>query len=279
MGVAFDNDAYIDRAVGHFFQLTQRPWEQAASPLRLAPHVYYVGGSWVGTTLIDTGDGLVLIDTGMPSQLYQIFEGIRILGFDPRQIKKVLISHGHYDHVGAAKAVIEYTGARLYGAREDLAAFEGRSPEDLHNRSEYYTGVTPDEFYSDDRPVIQGNMVIRTKLTAGHTPGTTSFFFEDKGADGRVIRLGLHGGLGPNTLAGQDEKAYAARMIYRRNIMEMIDWPIDVVCSNHPAMADLYERAARNADSEEPFYDPQVWPKMLKRYLAMLDDLEAKETK
>ena len=129
-----------------------------------------------------------------------IFDGIRKLGYDPKDIKLVLISHGHFDHVGAAKAVIEYTGAKLYASKEDLAAIEGRDFTALRNRGEAYSGVTPDEFFADDKPITLGHITIKTMLTSGHTPGTTSFFFEDRGADGKVYKLALHGGLGLNTL-------------------------------------------------------------------------------
>jgi len=277
----FSNDDDMNRLERLFRQNCRTPWEMAVEPIKLSPHVFYVGGSWIGATLIDTGDGLILIDCGMPTQLYLIFEGIRRLGFDPKDIKKLLISHGHYDHVGAAKAVLEYTGAKLYGAKEDLAAFEGRDIAALRTRGEPYSAVTPDEFFSDDKPIIQGNVTIRTMLTAGHTPGTTSFFFEDHGENGKVYKLGLHGGLGLNTLTanGPDDipRVQAVRKTYRRNVELLKTFPIDVTCSNHPGMAHLCERDAQKESKSEAMYDPKAWGEMLEHYLAMLNSLEAQQ--
>lgn len=270
----FNKEENTRRVLGLFWQNCKTPWEQVAEPLQLAPHVYYVGSTWVGATVIDTGDGLIMIDAGMPLQLYTIFESMRTIGLDPKQIKLLLISHGHFDHVGAAKAVLEYTGAKLYCGREDLEAIAGRDPESLRNHDEPYTGVTPDGFFSDDEPITLGNITIHTKLTAGHTPGTTSFFFQDKDESGRVFNLGLHGGMGLNTMQNNEE-APAKRKIYRENMNLLRTFPIDITCSNHPAMAHLYESAEKNKGAEYPFYDPTVWPNMIDHFLALLDSLEA----
>ena len=264
-----------------FRQWCSRPWEMSIEPIKLSPHVFYIGGNWVGSTLIDSGDGLILIDCGMPAPLYLIFEGIRKLGFDPKDIKLLLISHGHYDHVGAAKAAVEYTGAKLYAAKEDLAALEGRDIAALRTRNEPYSPVTPDEFFDDSKPICLGNITIKTMLTAGHTPGTTSFFFEDRGADGKVYKLGLHGGLGLNTLTANPPddipRVKAARKIYRSNIETLKGFNIDVTCSNHPGMAKLCERAIQNSGKREALDDPRIWNDMLDRYLSLLNDIEANE--
>ena len=96
------------------------PWAYACEPFAVSDHAYYVGNTWVGSYLLDSGDGLILIDCGMPQTVYQIFESIRKLGFDPRDIRLILVSHAHYDHAGGAEAIRQYTGAELYLGKEDL---------------------------------------------------------------------------------------------------------------------------------------------------------------
>lgn len=264
-----------------FYQNNNRPWEQAILPVRITPHIYYVGGTWVGCTLIDTGDGLILIDAGMPFQLYTVFESIRSLGFDPCDIRKLLISHGHYDHCGAARAVAEHTGAVVYGAREDLAAFEGRDPEALRNRSQSYAGFTPDVFFEDDVHVTQGNVSIRTLLTPGHTPGTTSFFFEDCDAGGQRITAALHGGMGINTLVAKTPEEQpiveALRAKYRTSMETVRGFKVDVTLSNHPAMNNLIEKSRHLSKNNNPFIDPDAWIKMIDHYLELLDSMELNE--
>ena len=59
------------------------PWKVAIEPFRVAPRVYYVGNVWVGSFLVDTEEGLAIIDTTVMEDLYLLLESIRKLGFDP----------------------------------------------------------------------------------------------------------------------------------------------------------------------------------------------------
>ena len=93
----------------------RKPWETYLEPLRMAPGVWYVSGNnWVACYLIDTGDGLILIDTAIPESLYLLVDSIYRLGFKLTDIKKILLSHAHFDHCGAAGAMKKLTGAELY---------------------------------------------------------------------------------------------------------------------------------------------------------------------
>lgn len=86
--------------------LAHRPWTLAVKPFQVAPQTWYVSGQkWVGCYLIDTGDGLILIDTAIPESLYLLIDSIYRLGYQPENIKKILISHAHFDHCGGAGAM------------------------------------------------------------------------------------------------------------------------------------------------------------------------------
>ena len=69
---------------------TPRPWDGYMEPFKIVDSVYYVGVYQVCTHLIDTGDGLFLIDAGYSNCLYMIIDSIHRLGFDPRDIKYIL---------------------------------------------------------------------------------------------------------------------------------------------------------------------------------------------
>lgn len=89
--------------------LASRPWELSVKPLQVAPQTWYVAGqTWVGCYLIDTGDGLILLDTAIPESLYLLVDSIYSLGYRPEDIKKILISHAHFDHCGGAAAMCGY---------------------------------------------------------------------------------------------------------------------------------------------------------------------------
>ena len=67
-------------------------------PYQVVPGVYYVGNKYVGSYLLDTDAGLILIDAALQETDYLLLESIRKVGYDPAKIKKLLISHGHIDH-------------------------------------------------------------------------------------------------------------------------------------------------------------------------------------
>lgn len=272
MKMKFDNEKNTERIQKLFKQNCERPWEQAMKPIQVSPHSYYIGGSWIGVLLISTNEGLILIDAGMPFQLYTIFEGIRDLGFNPHNIKKVLLSHAHYDHCGAMRAVLEYTGAALYASKEDFAAYSGEDIEALHNRGYFYTGIIPDYYFDDKMPIELGNISIRSVHTPGHTPGTTSFFYDDCDSTGTIYRIGLHGGLGINTLA--DDGETDARKAYRDSMLMIRKIPVDIAVSLHPVMLDMHEKAARATGQTNTFLDDKEWIRLIDRYLSMLDDIE-----
>jgi glyoxylase-like metal-dependent hydrolase (beta-lactamase superfamily II) len=64
--------------------------------------------------LIDGDDGLTLIDAGYPDKEAAVFGAIRGLGRSPDQLKHLIFTHGHPDHIGSAAAIVRETGARTY---------------------------------------------------------------------------------------------------------------------------------------------------------------------
>ena len=189
--------------------LAYRPWELAIKPFQVAPQTWYVAGqTWVGCYLIDTGDGLILIDTAIAESAYMLVDSIYRLGYRPEQIKKILISHAHFDHCGAAAIMKKLTGAEMYMSKEDWEFMKACPKEtidiDKDSHPQYFE---PDCFYSDEEPITLGNVTIHSMLTPGHTIGCTSFFWEvTNPANGERYVVGMHGGVGANTM---NDKYYA----------------------------------------------------------------------
>ncbi|MGB4632552.1 MAG: MBL fold metallo-hydrolase, partial [Tepidanaerobacteraceae bacterium] len=97
-----------------------------------------MGTNWVSVFLLNTEEGLVLIDCAMQETLYLLIDSIRALGFNPHDIKKLLLTHGHFDHCGAARAIQEMSGCEIwigeaeeffFTERRDLIVYEDRVPE------------------------------------------------------------------------------------------------------------------------------------------------------
>ena len=89
-------------------------WQEDLLPFQLYGKLWHVGGRSSPSYLFDTGDGLLLLDTGLPKSGYILFRNIYDLGFKPRDIRWILHSHGHYDHIGMTRALVEMTGAKTY---------------------------------------------------------------------------------------------------------------------------------------------------------------------
>ena len=75
-------------------------WTEPFAPFRVAGNLFFVGTRGISSYLLTTPDGHILIDTGLEQTVAQIRANVENLGFAPRDIKIILSSHAHYDHVG-----------------------------------------------------------------------------------------------------------------------------------------------------------------------------------
>lgn len=159
------------KKVANMERVCRRPWDCYVPPIKMAPHVWYVSGNdWVASYLVDTGDGLALIDTAMHESLYLLLENICKLGRDPHEIKTILLSHAHNDHIGGARALKELTGAKLYLGAPDLYFLHERP--DLILSEGYTCGLfEPDGLYDDARPITQGDITFHTSPLQAIPPG------------------------------------------------------------------------------------------------------------
>ncbi len=243
------------------------------APFRLWKNIYFVGGREVSVHLIDTGAGLVLIDTGYPFMRDRILNGIRALGFDPADIRILLHSHGHYDHYGNTAFLKSISGARTCISRIDNDIVNGR--RDLSWAAELgYGRIAPfdcDVLLEDGDVVALGGTRILCRLAPGHTEGTLAFFFESGG-----LRAAMHGGVGLNSMA----RAFLERRglpldlpeRFRRGLHSLKDERVDIVLGNHPDQNDTEAKAARlKAGDARAFVDPGEWQRFLERCETNLD--------
>lgn len=254
------------------------PWKVDVAPFRVAPHIYYVGNRWVGSFLIESSEGLALIDTTVMETLYLLLESIRKLGFDPKDIRKIFLTHAHMDHDGAARAIRELSGAKIYLSRED-EEWRKRPEADMHDTGFKIADYEVDEFYSDETPVVMGDVTVRTRLCAGHTPGTTSFFVTVKEDNGSPLVWGMHGGVGINTMntayLNQVHLPLSLQETFLKGCEDMKAVHVDVCTPSHPSHSDMLERIPADRNDYRPFVDPQKWPDFLEeRKNALLEVLD-----
>ena len=248
-------------------QRFHEPWTLAQKPFKVIENVYFVGNTWVSVYLIDTPEGLILIDCAYEENLYLLIDSIRGLGFDPKDIRHLLISHGHFDHCGAAHQLQEMSNCEIwinekdayfFTERRDLIAFEDRVPE-----------FRIDHYYDSDQSICFGGMTIWPVPCPGHTPGTTSFFFEVE-HEGRKLTVAMHGGLGTNTLSKEDLLTNGWPLSFQQGYLDMLRQmkrrSVDVLIPSHAGHAKTYpffDIAAQDDGTGNGFIRPNAWREML----------------
>lgn len=248
----------------------ERPWEVAVDPFPVASRTWYVGNNWVGAYLLESTEGLILIDTTMQPQVYLVFESIRKLGFDIKDLRLILVSHMHYDHLGGVRPLVEASGTKVMMSREDWQFLNDR-PDQLLNDGYPWGSFTPDDFFSDNKPVRLGDREIRTILTPGHTPGTTSFFF-DVEDQGKLLKVGMHGGIGLVTVTDEwlrdNDLPRRLQQDYLDSLLRLRNMRIDITLGSHPAQVGMMGRIDDIRPGVNPFYDPAVWPALIDERIA-----------
>lgn len=260
-----------------------KPWEENFEPTRVFGNLYYVGTGPASTHIIDTGDGLILLDAGYQHTLYLVLDNMYRLGLDPHNIKYILLTHGHIDHFGAARALKELTGAKVALGKEDRSYANGE--RDLSYAVELGMRFTeffePDILLSDGDTVTLGGTTVTAMHIPGHTEGAMSYFFDvTDGTD--TFRAGLHGGMGINTLSreflGKYGLPYSLREDFKRAMLRLADEHVDIFLGNHMWHNDTEGKAARvRAGETHAFVNPDEWRPYNLWCIENLENMEREE--
>ena len=249
--------------------MKRKPYEEYIAPARIFGNLYFVGTRGVSTHIIDTGDGLIMIDPGYPESLYLVINNMYKLGFSPENVKYLVHSHGHYDHIGATRAMQALCGAKTFLGEPDAKIAEGLSPLSLAEEcgSVFTEFFTPDMLLRDGDIVSLGNTEILCLATPGHSEGTMSFFFDV--TDGKnTYRAGMHGGAGTNTLTDAHLKKYSlsdeCRAQFLRSLDRLEGEKVDIFIGNHPQNNDTEGKLnAMHSSDSNPFIDPTAFKKFI----------------
>lgn len=152
-------------------------WSQPFTPFRIVGNVYYVGSRDLACYLITTGEGHILINTGLAASGPMITKNIETLGFKVTDIKILLTTQAHYDHVGAMAEIKKLSGAQLWAHEKDARMLEdgGQSDYELGVNGMTFAPVTVDRHLRDGDEINLGNMRLTLLHHPGHTPGSASY--------------------------------------------------------------------------------------------------------
>src|SRR5882757_1423309 len=166
---------------------TREDQDTPFTPHKILGNLYYVGTRSLGSFLITTPQGHILINSDYERNVPAVRQSIEALGFKYADIKILLGSHAHADHMEGDALVKQLTGATVMAMAEDVPALEAMKP-----------GGKPhpiDRVLHDGDTVALGGMTLTAHLTPGHTRGCTTWTFNvaDAGRNYSVLVIGSVG--------------------------------------------------------------------------------------
>jgi metallo-beta-lactamase class B len=229
-------------------------WNAPQSPVRLHGNTWYVGTRGLAAILITSAEGHVLIDAGLPSSAPLILDNVRALGFDVADIRLILNSHAHFDHAGGMAVLQQASGARVAATEASATVLErGSSGKDdpQYGVALDFPPVRRVERISDGDSVRVGDIVLHAHLTAGHTPGGTSWSWQS--CEGRSCRSFVYADsqtpVSADDFRFSDSSTYPSAVAdFERGFGIIERLPCDILLTPHPGASSLWERIAQGAD-------------------------------
>jgi metallo-beta-lactamase class B len=243
-------------------------WSLNHEPFRIIGNIYYVGAQGISSYLIDTGSGLILLDTGTREMQGGLRRNIACLGFKFTDIKIILSSHAHFDHVEGHSDVQRNSGAKVMALGADADAIKtGKDTTAFVNPGLTVDWMpTPvDRKLQDNDTVTLGNVTMKAHLTAGHTKGCTTWTMnvQDGGKDYLVV---FYGGVSAKGIHLLDNKDHPnIRDDFERSFQFLESLKPDVYLTQHPwGLSDKFEQLKKlQPGMQNPFIDPSGYKELI----------------
>jgi metallo-beta-lactamase class B len=254
-------------------------------PFRVVGNLYYVGTYDLAVYLITTPEGGILINTGVNDSVSGIRANIEKLGFKFNDIKLLLATHGHWDHVAGMAEIKKLTGARMLMHEGDAelletgGGFDFRFPQ---GRGSIYEPVKVDQRLKDGDKIRLGGTELTLHHHPGHTKGASSFTFstEDGGRKYSVLIVNM-GSINPGVNVSfmpafpEITEAYASTLAKQKQMKP------DIWVASHAGQFNMHDKY-KPGDPYDPnrFVDPQGYVAKIefyqKRYRGQLEKDRAK---
>lgn len=213
---------------------------------RIIGNVYYVGTRNLGAFLVTTPAGHILVNTTWEETLPLIQKSVESLGFAWREIRIILGSHAHPDHMEGDALAKEQTGAEVMAMAEDVPLLvqirPGGKPHPI------------DRVLQDGNTVELGNIKLTAHLAPGHTPGTTTWTLEAE-EGGRTYHVVILGGATPTPRMDVTQRAIQKQ--FQRAFVRQRGLQCDVPLGPHVPMYEMEAKFARiRTGGPNPFVDP-----------------------
>ena len=251
-------------------------WEKPAPPVRIHANTYLVGTCGISSILITGSQGHVLIDGGTDQGADLIADNIRRLGYRVEDIRFILHSHEHFDHVGGISKLQRMSGATLVAsapAAKVFASGAASADDPQAGMHKPFAAANVGRLIRDGEEVRLGNLMLAAMATPGHTPGALSWRWVS--CDGGVCRTIVYAdSLTPvsrDDYRFSDHPAYLAG--YRASIAKVAASPCEILVTPHPSASQMRERLALG----KPLLDPDACRTYAAALSRQLDERLAKE--
>ena len=228
---------------------------------KVVGNIYFVGTADLGTYLVTTPEGHILINTDYESTVPEIRKGVTDLGFKFTDIKIILGSHAHGDHMEGDAMVKELTGARVMAMEEDVPALKRITPGGKAHPI--------DRILHDGDQVKLGGSILTAHLTPGHTKGCTTWSMKATEA-GKTYDVVIVCSVGwnPGYVLVNNKDYPQISDDYVRSFATLRKLPCDIFLAAHGGFYDLAGKYARlGKGGPNPFLDHAG-------YLAYIDEKE-----
>lgn len=244
------------------------PMPHPFPPFQIKGNLYYVGTDDLANYLIVTPKGNILINSDFSSTVPMIKASIEKLGFKYSDTKILLVSHVHPDHAGGSKLIQQQTHAKYMVMDADVPLAESGGKTDFQYANDPTTRFPPskvDKVLHDGDQVELGGTVLTAHLTAGHTPGCTTWTMQvtDHGKKYQVVILGsLNVNPGYKLI---NNKAYPTiAQDYEHAIKVLKSLPCDIFLGAHAEYFDLQKKyALLEKGDNDAFVDPAGYKKFI----------------
>ena len=243
-------------------------FNKAFPPHKVVGNIYYVGSESLASFLFVTPQGNILLNSCFEATVPVIRASVEKLGFKFTDVKILLGSHAHADHMEGDALVKELTGAKVMAMEQDVPALMKIRPRDQPHPL--------DKTLHDGDEVNLGGTTLTAHLTAGHTRGCTSWTTKAT-EDGKTYDVVIIGSVGVNPgyilVNNKDIPDIAGE--YQRSFKLLRSLPCDVPLGSHPSMYSLAEKYPKIGKGPNPFIDPEGYKHELdiqeRAFLEVLD--------
>ena len=245
------------------------PWTQATAPFRLAGPIHYVGTAELAAFLIHTPQGHILIDGAVPSAAPAVEKSIRDLGFKPEDIRILLTTQAHFDHVGTHAHFKKLSGGIVQAMDGDAQLLRSGGKTDYlfgKDPNSHFPPMAVDRVLKDGDIITLGGERLTARKTPGHTPGSTTFLMEVNEA-GKIYNVvfAASTSVNPGTRLSKDPSYPGIMEDYRKTFDILTSLKPDVFVSGHASFFGL-EKKSGKIDPKAPaaaFVDPDGYQKLI----------------